>query len=161
MAWSWANIDWNQTVQATLTLLAIAAAVATPYIAASIERRGRRETAVRLAALVYEAIDAVAILHGAAHEQAIEELNRTSYTLKLTTLLDRLETTPSDHLDNAHALDAFIRIGGLGRSCAQASSDMINRTSLTVDQAAELKTRLPEIRDMALEELEKLRTHLR
>lgn len=106
---------------AVATLLAVVAAFATPYLGARIERTRLRAAAVRLAELTVRTIDMLATLHGAGGDPVPNAMD-AARSLDLPSLLDRT-ALPSADIDDADALEAFIRIAGLARSAEHVRRD--------------------------------------
>ena len=104
------------TMQTLLTVAAIGAAIAAPYIAAGLDKRRRHRAVLRLAELLCEALAALAAYHGTESDRTDEEIIRTSETLNLQTLIKRADDFPTDAIDNPAVLEAFIRIGGTSKA---------------------------------------------
>jgi hypothetical protein len=151
---------WVSTAGIGATLLAVGAAVATPYLAAGIEKRRKRRAALRLAELTVQAIGMLATLHGAASGAPLPDAERTARSINLPALLARMAAMPSSDIDDADALEAFIRINGLAAATARSSDTIINSRQLSVDAAAYFLQEFPELRADAEAELVKLKRHL-
>jgi hypothetical protein len=154
------EVDWT-AVAAVATLLAVVAAFATPYLGARIERQRLRAAAVRLAELTVRTIDMLATLHGAAGGDPVPNAMDAARSLDLPSLLDRMATLPSADIDDADALEAFIRIAGLARSAQSMSATILNvKPGPSVDMAQRLLDEFPLLREQAASELKTLKARL-
>ncbi len=139
--------------------MAIGAAIATPYIAAGIDRRRRRAAAVRLAQLICEATEAIAAISGAERRLPIEKIDDAIVTLNLPALLDRADAFPSDNVDRAEALDAFVRVTGAARATLRNRNNL-QADGLSPDSRAAMLSQMPALRDRAFAELERMKRAL-
>jgi len=103
-------------------LAAIAAGVLPPRIAGAIDQRRWRATASRLAYLVHEAIEEFAGRCGAPSELSTRD--RARDTVMLQALVRRCEDWPADSIGDPHALEAFIRLTGVGRAILVAATNI-------------------------------------
>lgn len=148
---------WVSIAATGATLLAVGAAIAAPHIAAGIEKRRRRRAAVRLAELTVHAIGLLATLHGAARGNPVPDADKAARSINMPTLLARMAGMPSADLDDADALEAFIRIHGLAEAAARSSDATIKVGLPNVDAAVQLLQEFPALRSEAEVELAKLK----
>jgi len=142
------------------TLMAVVAAVTAPYLAAGIEKRRKRRAALRLAELTVQGIGLLATLHGAASGNPLPDADRAARSINMPVLLARIAAMPSSDIDDADALEAFIRINGLAAAAARSSDAIIKSRQLSVDAAAHVLREFPELRSEAEAQLVKLKRRL-
>lgn len=152
--------DWISVGGVLATLAAVGAAVATPYLAAGIEKRRRHRAAIRLAELTVQAIAMLATLRGAAGAHPVANAAEMARSINLPSLLGRMEAIPPPDVDNADALEAFVRIAALARAASESSDDVEKVGLPNVDRAVALLEEFPVLVDEAKDQLARLKASL-
>ena len=144
------------------TVLAVFAAVAAPYITARIERRRRYRSAMRLGEMVAEILEVLAVLHGAIRARPGLDVEHAGRTLKIEDLVHRINTMPVEHIEDADALESFIRLGGLARSAAAVSIVTTqHQQTASIDEMTLAMSTLRNLSDDAWVEVAIMRRRLR
>lgn len=122
--------------------------------------RRKRRAALRLAELTVQGIGLLATLHGAASGNQLPDADKAARSINMPALLARMAAMPSSDIDDADALEAFIRINGLAAAAARSSDAIIRSRQLTVDAAVQVLREFPELRSEAEAQLVNLKRHL-
>lgn len=142
------NINWGVVA----TLMAVAVALAAPYLAAGIDRRRRGIAALGLAETAFMALTAATNRTVSLAE--VDERLRASAELDLSAISEAMARIPPDHLGDPRAIDAFVRLQG---NCRRAVSVLMDDQPLNVTQATKILTDMPTLLGYATEHVETLR----